>query len=298
MTGPPGTAALPRVFIDSTGAQVLRWVRPAKKARGARAGVAAEGQCGDGSWCHLVRQSAGPHPRRDAGDGGRAPDFAQAGTAAHVERLVGAWRRLDHVATARAEARHLHRTLSTWVDDDGMVVIRGRLTPEAGAVVQRALEAASDQLFREWEGAAKAGVMADEVTPGQRRADALGLLAEAALAADLDHGSAGDRCQVMLHVDVPTSVAAREGLSGALEVTMARWTSPRRRRGGWRATRRSYRCGWVAAGTSSTSAARPAPCRHRFGVLSAPASPAGYGIDCNRQSRRPACVGRSTVRRG
>jgi hypothetical protein len=78
------------------------------------------------------------------------------------------------VATARAEARHLHRTLSTWVDDDGMVVIRGRLTPEAGAVVQRALEAASDQLFRESQGAAKAGVMADEVTPGQRRADALG----------------------------------------------------------------------------------------------------------------------------
>src|SRR5688572_10129626 len=29
-------------------------------------------------------------------------------------------------------------------DDDGMLVIRGRLTPEAGAVVQRALEAASD----------------------------------------------------------------------------------------------------------------------------------------------------------
>ncbi len=145
-------------------------------------------------------------------------DFAQAGTAAHVERLVGAWRRLDHVAKARAETRHLHRNLSTWVDDDGMVVIRGRLTPEAGAVVQRALEAAADQLLRESQGAAKAGAMADEVTPGQRRADALGLLAEAALAVDLDRGSAGDRYQVVLHVEVPTGVAAGEGLSGALEV--------------------------------------------------------------------------------
>jgi hypothetical protein len=90
-------------------------------------------------------------------------DFAQAGTAAHVERLVGAWRRLVHVATARAEARHLHRQLATWVDDDGMVVIRGRLTPEVGAVVQRALEAAADQMFRESQSGAKAERLASAV---------------------------------------------------------------------------------------------------------------------------------------
>ena len=58
-------------------------------------------------------------------------DFAQAGTAAHVERFVGAWRRVDRAVAAQlAESRQLHRHLSTWVDDDGMVVIRGRLTPE------------------------------------------------------------------------------------------------------------------------------------------------------------------------
>ena len=36
---------------------------------------------------------------------------------------------------------------------------------------------------------------------GQRRADAFGLLAESALAADLDRGAAGDRYQVVVHVD-------------------------------------------------------------------------------------------------
>jgi hypothetical protein len=36
-----------------------------------------------------------------------------------------------------------------WVDDDGMVMLRARLTPELGAVVQRALEAASDRLYQE-----------------------------------------------------------------------------------------------------------------------------------------------------
>ena len=77
-----------------------------------------------------------------------------AGTAAHVERFVRAWRRVDRVQEAReTEVRHLRRELSTWVDDDGMVVIRGRLTPELGAVVQRALEAAADRLFREAAGA-------------------------------------------------------------------------------------------------------------------------------------------------
>ena len=47
------------------------------------------------------------------------------------------------------EARHLRRELSTWIDDDGMVMIRGRLTPDVGVVVQRALEAAADRLYRE-----------------------------------------------------------------------------------------------------------------------------------------------------
>jgi hypothetical protein len=61
-------------------------------------------------------------------------DVAMAGNCSHVERLVRAWRRVDRVAEARdVETRHLNRHLSTWVDDDGMVVIRGRLTPEGGA---------------------------------------------------------------------------------------------------------------------------------------------------------------------
>ncbi len=146
-------------------------------------------------------------------------DFAQAGTAAQTERLVRAWRRVDDVAAAaQEESRHLHRQLSTWVDDDGMVVIRGRLTPEVGAVVQRALEAAADRLFREAQGAPRAEQVAEEVTAAQRRADALGLLAESALTSDLDRGSAGDRYQVVLHVEPSSSVAAGEGLSGTVEL--------------------------------------------------------------------------------
>ena len=137
-------------------------------------------------------------------------DLALAGNCAHVERFVRAWRRVDRVQAAKdTETKHLNRQLSTWVDDDGMVVIRGRLTPEVGAVVQRALEAAADRLFREASGAATGDAMAEELTPAQRRADALALLAESALAANFDGGTAGDRYQVVLHVNADDAADTR-----------------------------------------------------------------------------------------
>ena len=128
-------------------------------------------------------------------------DFARCATAAHVERLVRAWRRVDRVAEAAdGKRRHERRHLETWVDDDGMVVIRGRLSPEVGAVVRCALEAAADRLRQEGR---EAQAVEDrlETSAGQRRADALGLVAESALAVDLDPGAAGDRYQVVVHVD-------------------------------------------------------------------------------------------------
>lgn len=135
-------------------------------------------------------------------------DVALAGTAAQVERFVRAWRRVDRASEAREEERrHLNRELLTWLDEDGMVVIRGRLSPEIGAVVQRALEAAADRLFHEARRSPTSATLAEDVTPAQRRADALGLLAEAALSADLDRGTSGDRYQVVVHVDAANADA-------------------------------------------------------------------------------------------
>ena len=68
----------------------------------------------------------------------------------HVEQVTRAWRRVDRAAEIAEDGRrHAHRELRTWVDDDGMVVIRGRLAPEVGAAVLRALDAASEQLRME-----------------------------------------------------------------------------------------------------------------------------------------------------
>src|SRR5437899_4010686 len=59
----------------------------------------------------------------------------RAGTAAHVERLVRGWRRGDRLAEAREAARQAaSRALQVYQDDDGMMVVRGRLEPETGAL--------------------------------------------------------------------------------------------------------------------------------------------------------------------
>ena len=147
-------------------------------------------------------------------------DVALAGTAAHVERVVRAWRRTDRAAEQEEDReRQAERTLRTWVDDDGMVVVRGRLTPEAGSAFRRALEAAvAADGGGTVEGAGGTVERTDAVDEaagverslGQRQADALGRLAECALAGGLDRGTAGDRYQVVLHVDAETLAEDRQ----------------------------------------------------------------------------------------
>ena len=149
--------------------------------------------------------------------------FARAGTAAHVEKLVRGIRRVDR-ALAEGEGdgeqrRHAARYLRAYTDEDGMVVVTGRLAPEAGAALLRALDAGGEQLYGPRRGQASGGAQGPtgdptaEVSAEQRRADALGLVAESALAAGLDPGSRGDRYQVVVHVDA--EVLAPEGEGGS-----------------------------------------------------------------------------------
>src|SRR2546426_1075950 len=73
----------------------------------------------------------------------------RAGTAEHVERIVRGWRRVDRIVEARESTRrHRSRTLHVYQDEDGMVVVRGRLEPEAGAVLMKALEAGREALHQ------------------------------------------------------------------------------------------------------------------------------------------------------
>ncbi len=154
-------------------------------------------------------------------------NVALSGTAAHVEKIVRAWRRVDRLAEqAEDRRRHETRSLRTWVDENGMVVIRGRLSPEVGAVVRRALEAACDQARGAEGPAADAdgeaapgteavrGAEAEALSLAQRQADALGAIAECALSGGLDRGTAGDRYQVVVHVDAEALTEAPDVPAG------------------------------------------------------------------------------------
>jgi hypothetical protein len=177
--------------------------------------------------------------------------FAGGASAAGVERLVRSWREHDALDEAALEReRHRSRRLTVVPDGEGIYVVRGRLDPEVGAALCRALEAAEDALFerdrkrqldeledevrRELAGGLSAearalvdpvGELEPEVTPVQRRADALGLVAEQALARgfggedgeNAETGSAGPlsgsrtkRYEVVLHVEQATLTADEE----------------------------------------------------------------------------------------
>lgn len=142
-------------------------------------------------------------------------ELADGATAAQVERMVRGWKRAGRRSELEEErVRQARRSLSVFPGDDGMCAVRGVLPPEVGALLMRAIEAASDVLYRQ-ERAAGGEI---ERTPEQRRADALALLVERALAmrgsaegsagesgrAEPISGSRAARYQVVLHVDAAT----------------------------------------------------------------------------------------------
>ena len=132
----------------------------------------------------------------------------QAGSACQVERIVRGWRRVDRLAEAREETfRHKSRALHLYQDEDGMVVIRGRLTPEEGAVLMQALAAARETLYQQARGTVTVNgpedVSSETPSMAQQQADALAVIAESALHHDIDPGAPGERYQVIIHVDAP-----------------------------------------------------------------------------------------------
>ncbi len=138
----------------------------------------------------------------------RLVNVGRAGTASHVERIVRGWRRVDRRAEARESARqHARRGLHIYHDEDGTVVLRGRLTPEVGALLVKALEAAGETLYqrrRKEEAVPRSADRAtDPPSPAQLRADALALVAEAALHQGLDPGHPAEHYQVVVHVEAP-----------------------------------------------------------------------------------------------
>ncbi len=166
----------------------------------------------------------------------------RAGTAAHVERIVRGWRRVDRQAEARESARrHASRALHVYQDEDGMVVLRGRLEPEVGALLQQALAAARETLYQRARAAAVARPAADPAgdapTRAQQQADALVLLAETALHHELDPGTPASGTRWW---STSTPRRWRIRISRVKPCWRTGWAFPRKWPGAWRARRAAW----------------------------------------------------------
>ena len=138
--------------------------------------------------------------------------IARHGTAAHVEKVVSNYRRCKRIEELQKENnRHAHRELSWYTDGDGMWVLNGRFTAEQGALIEKALEAAMNELFEEQRNEPKdvsaetpAGVISYMPKPhpvDTRRADALERVAETCLSKASGEHSGGDRYMVTIHTE-------------------------------------------------------------------------------------------------
>jgi hypothetical protein len=79
--------------------------------------------------------------------------IAENGTACHMERLVRSYQRVSRAEDPEEARRQREdRYLEIYPDDDGMVIIRGRLPREVAALLEKALEAAMDALNQEEPG--------------------------------------------------------------------------------------------------------------------------------------------------
>jgi hypothetical protein len=120
------------------------------------------------------------------------------------------------------EAREAHalRELNWQIDEDGYWVLKGRFTPEQGAVIRQALEKAMDALFDERvdehpdvSAETPRGGIEEWQRPqpvATRRADALERLAESFLAGEPAGASGGDRYVVNIHAEAEVLTADGE----------------------------------------------------------------------------------------
>jgi Domain of unknown function (DUF222)/HNH endonuclease len=114
-------------------------------------------------------------------------------TAAQLERAARGYRR---VTTEEARELQEETHLSVFWEADGSLSIHGRLAPEDGALLLRALEAMRDTRWQQGRGSA-------EPRPARQasNAEALVAVAEAALAHPGAGRPGGERYQVVVHAD-------------------------------------------------------------------------------------------------
>jgi hypothetical protein len=147
-------------------------------------------------------------------------EIARHATAAQLETVVRAYRGVLEVELGQRAPEHRRRWVRCEHDDDGSLLIQGRLPAEEGALVLAALEAGRDALRDGGSASAETTHIGDNSGGGDRpgdrpgdgfesagervaasNADALLLMAQTMLSNGPAERSGGDCYQVLVHVD-------------------------------------------------------------------------------------------------
>src|SRR6185436_11188995 len=140
--------------------------------------------------------------------------IAEHGTAAHVEKLVRAYRRCQEAEELSREQRQCkNRRVSFRYDDDGSLILTCHLPAETGAMIMKALDVAVEGLPVYQD--VPAGTSREVVPFSARRADALARIAESYLAHDVLESPGTDRQQIVVHVAAET---LRNRAAGCCEI--------------------------------------------------------------------------------
>jgi hypothetical protein len=163
----------------------------------------------------VVLQGEGTHSRGDSGDQGatarRGPGRDRRARAADRPGLAtGGPDRRGSGSQASARLPHLVRLLGRRRHGENP----GRLAPEVGALLVKALAAAREALYERRRDQVPDP---DPPTMEQQQADALELVAETALHHGIEPGAPGERYQVVVHVDAAVLVDADQPGQSVLE---------------------------------------------------------------------------------
>ena len=145
--------------------------------------------------------------------------YALEGSTSQLERIVRCYRRVAPAEQELTTRQHDRRYLRYHHDEDNMLVLEGRLPPEVGAALVKALSIATEMVGGE-----------DSAEPGQRLCDAMGEVACAALDTGLAQRAGKARTssyQVLVHVD--ESVLRDDDQQGRCELEGGIGASPARR---------------------------------------------------------------------
>lgn len=142
-------------------------------------------------------------------------DIALHGTASHVETLVREYRRAKEAAELSREARQqATRGVRYFYDEDGSLVMKGRLPAEVGALFVKALDAAMKDTWPD----VSAETSEQRPSFAARRADALAQITESFLAHGAEALAGGDRHQIVVHVDAGTLQESSAGAAGGCRI--------------------------------------------------------------------------------